>query len=191
MRFDLRSPPDAGTLVSIVPGLIDDPVEAVSPVAAKARASGAVVTEVRVAASGDTVPPAIRRGLTERTAGERFLKRLPELVGRLRRPWSELSHAERYLTSVAHARVCGADLVVLELPSSRLPGPRVVSLVADLVADGLAVLWIERRIRLLAAFDAEAWLVDDGVAVGPLRTLDLMEDHRALRLCFGSTLDPV
>jgi hypothetical protein len=78
---------------------------------------------------------------------------------------------------------------VLELPSSRLPPARVLRLVEDLTNEGTGLVWIEKRLRLIAAFDIEAWLLDTDMAIGPLPSTALLDDLRALRLAFGGTLD--
>jgi len=113
---------------------------------------------------------------------------LPELVPRLERPWRELGHDERYLAGVARARLAPVDLLVLELPASRLAGPRVLDLIQDLAAEGMGLLWLERRLRLVASFAIPAWLLDDGAVVGPLDATTLEHDARARRLAFGGRL---
>lgn len=193
MSFETFTPPPPGGVVAVVPGPVPDMVGALSPVLAEATAMGrdCVVAPAEVAGTGAlTVSAALRctAALPTGAAREAWLRPLPELTARLDRPWRELNHGERYLAGIARARLVASDLMVLETPSSRLAGPRVLQLVQDLAAEGCGILWIERRLRLVACFEIAAWLVDDGEAVGPLPAPSLLDDPRAHRLCFGGTL---
>lgn len=194
MSFEAFMPPPPGNVTAVLPGPGAAPVEALSPVLADARAGGRRIAVVRASVPATcrlTAAAGMRAGATLPTGAEReaWLRPLPELAARLERPWSELGQGERYLLTVARARLDAPDLLVLELPSSRLPGPRVLQLIQDLASEGMGLLWIERRLRLIAAFEIDAWLVDDGEALGPLPAPMLLEDERAWRLCFGGTLN--
>ena len=193
MSFEAFAPPPPGRVVAVVPGPGADMIAALSPVLAEATAMGrdAAIAPADVAGSSAlTVSAALRctAPLPTGAAREAWLRPMPELTARLDRPWRELDHAERYLAGVARARLGASDLLVLETPASRLGGPRVLRLVQDLAAEGCGILWIERRLRLVACFEIEAWLVDDGTAIGPLPAPALLDDPRAHRLCFGGTL---
>jgi ABC-type branched-subunit amino acid transport system ATPase component len=193
MSFEALVPPPPGSVTAVVPGPDDGRAEALSPVLADAAAAGRahrVVPAAPVGARGLTTAVNLRASAALPGGAEReaWLRPLPELVARLDRPWHELGHAERYLADVARARLAPVDLLVLELPGSRLAGPRVLTLIADLAAEGVGILWLERRLRLVASFAIAAWLLDAGELVGPLDATALEHDARARRLAFGGRL---
>ena len=195
MSFEALAPPAPGEVTAIVPGPDDDAAAALSPVLAAAAAAGRahrVVPAAVVGARDLTTAINLRVAGTVPTgpAREAWLRPLPELVARLERPWRELGHAERYLAGVARARLAAVDLIVLELPAGRLPGPRVVQLIRDLSGEGTGVLWLERRLHLVAEFAIPVWLLDAGVLVGPLEAATLARDERARRLALGGRLAP-
>ena len=193
MSFEALTPPAPGEVTAIVPGPDDGAAAALSPVLAAAAAGGRAYRVVPAAVVGarDLSTAANLRlagALPAGPAREAWLRPLPELVARLERPWHELGHAERYLAGVARARLAAVDLVVLELPAGRLPGPRVVQLIRDLTGEGTGVLWLDRRLRLVADFAIPVWLLDAGVLVGPLEPATLARDERARRLALGGRL---
>jgi branched-chain amino acid transport system ATP-binding protein len=186
-------PPPPGTVTAVIPGPDDGGAGALSAVLTAAAAAGrphAVVPAQPVGARRLTTATNLRAGaaLPTGTARDAWLRPLPELVARLERPWQELGHGERYLAGVARARLAAVDLLVLELPASRLAGPRVLDLIQDLAAEGVGLLWLERRLRLVASFAIPAWLLDAGELVGPLDATTLEHDARARRLAFGGRL---
>lgn len=185
--------PPPGVVAAVVPGPCDDGAAALSPVLAEAAAAGrahAVVTAEPVGIDdlGAAANLAASGRLPTGAARDAWLRPLGELVARLDRPWCELAHAERYLLEVARARLCPVDLLVLERPGGRLAGPRACALIRELAEEGAAVLWLERRLRLVASAADEAWLLDDGELVGPLPPTTLEHDPRARRLAFGGRL---
>ena len=194
MSFDALIAPPPGSVTAVVPGRRDGTATALAPVLAEATAAGRAHRVV-------PADPPGARGLTTalnlRTSGDlpggaardARLRPVAELVPRLERPWGELGHGERYLAGVARARLAAVDLVVLELPGSRLAGPRVLTLIQELAAEGVGLLWIERRLRLVASFAIPAWLLDAGELIGPLDATALEHDARARRLAFGGRLD--
>lgn len=193
MTFDALVPPPPGSVTAVVPGPRDGHAAALSPVLAEAAAAGrphGVVPAAPVGAADLATAVNLEAGgaLPTGTARDAWLRPLPELVARLDRPWRELGHGERYLAGVARARLTAVDLLVLELPGSRLPGPRVLRLIQELAADGIGLLWLERRLRLPASFAIRAWLLDDGALEGPLDATTLEHDGRARRLAFGGRL---
>ncbi len=186
--------PPPGHLTAVVPAVGAQAAVDLEPVRAAIARGGRpfAVAQATAAPTGQLAAGtrlAAVRPLPRAASGEAWLHPLPELRGRLERPWQELTHAERYLVQIACARLEAVDLLVLELPSSRLAGPRVLRLVEDLARDGMGILWLERRLRLIASFDIDAWLADGDVVEGPLRSSELLQDRRALRLCFGGGLD--
>jgi len=193
MSFEHLAPPPPGVVTAVIPGPGDAEAAALSPVLADAAAAGrpsAVVPAEPAGAGRLPVATNLRASgpLPRGSAREAWLRPVGELAARLDRPWRDLCHAERYLAEVARARLAAVDLIVLELPASRLAGRRVVELVRDLASDGVGVLWLERRLNLVAAVEADAWLLDGGTLIGPLQSGGLPLDLRARRLAFGGRL---
>lgn len=185
--------PAPGGVTAVVPGAGDDTAAALSPVLAEAAAADRAhaVVRARPLGIGDLTASANLAAsgrLPTGPARDAWLRPLGELVARLERPWAELGHAERYLLEVARARLRPVDLLVLERPGGRLAGPRACELVRELAEEGAGVLWLERRLRLVASVADAAWLLDDGELIGPLAPATLEHDPRARRLAFGGRL---
>lgn len=183
--------PAPGMITAIVPAGADPAAarRAIDVAMAAGRSAARVIADAEPAATL-TVAEALSLGTSLPSGPDRqaWLRPVPEISTRFGQRWSALGHAERYLVEVARARLARPDVVVLEHPASRLDGARTVRLVRELVDLGHAIVWLERRIRLIAAFEVQAWLVDGDDVVGPLFGPDLMADARAWRLCFGGRL---
>lgn len=189
---DLLPPP--GGVTAVVPG----------PRATAARLAAALVGALGVDGPRCALVPADpmgAHGLTVATllaataalpagsAREAWLRPVGELASRLARSYAELGHGERYLVGVAAARLRPHDVLLLERPAGRLAGGRTVELVAALAGEGTAVLWLERRLHLVAEIADTAWLVDGEARLGPLAPAELPADARARRLAFGGRLE--
>ncbi len=190
---DLPLPPP-GEIAAVVPGARDG-AASLTPALTPARAAGrrvAVVPGEPLGAGALSVASNLAAAAPLPTGAERdaWLRPVSELATRLERRYRDLGHGERYLVGVARARLAPVDLLVLDRPASRLAGPRVPPLVAALAADGAGVIWLERRLNLVAGVAADAWLLDDGALTGPLPAAGLASDPRARRLAFRSRPAP-
>ncbi len=185
--------PAAGLVVAAVPSVATAPEALVGRWQARAPERRLVLVPARPRGVGD-LP------LGDQLAAERVRLRsvergdalalAPELRTLLLRPWRELGRVERYLAGVVRARLGGADVVVLDQPGSALPALRLRTLISALGADGVGVVWLERRLRLPAALGLATWLIDREIERGPVESHTLLDDEAAWTLCFGGGLDP-
>jgi hypothetical protein len=182
--------PPAGAVLAVVPSV----ATSAEALLAGWQAADALRRLVRVPArpegTGDVVLAGQLGGSSRDRRGDaEWIRLTPELRTLLQRPWRELGAAERYLAGVARALVGRHDVIVLEQPGASLGFARLRTLVADLAAGGWAVVWLERRLRLLAAAPGEVWLVDRERWLGPLDGGGLVDHPLAWTLCFGGTLE--
>lgn len=121
---------------------------------------------------------------------EAVLERFPELASRLDKPASALSGGQQQLLAVARGLMAEPKLLILDEPTlglSPVATASMFALIADLAADGQAILLVDQNVNRALAVADTAYLIDNGEIVlsGPAGTL--IDDPRLADAFLGST----
>ena len=105
-------------------------------------------------------------------------------------PVSELSLAQRQLVEIAKALSLGAEIVIMDEPTSSLTlteTNRLLEVVAELKASGVSVIFITHRLHEIEQCADRVVALRDGAVAGMLQKADIDHD-RMIRLMIGRDL---
>jgi ribose transport system ATP-binding protein len=105
-------------------------------------------------------------------------------------PVSDLSLAQRQLVEIAKALSLGAEIVIMDEPTSSLTlteTNRLLKIVAELKASGVSVIFITHRLHEIEQCADRVVALRDGAVVGTLQKAELEHD-RMIRLMIGRDL---
>ncbi len=184
--------PDAGKVT-----ILGEEIGALTPGKARARGIGVVYQEPSLV-PGLTVLESMflggelrrRVGVLERKAMRRKAQDALDTVGakiRLGSDVSALSVAERQLVEIARALLFNARVLILDEPSAILSGPdldRVFSVIKDVRATGLGVLYISHRLAEIFQLADRATVLKDGRLVAT-RSVGNLTTGELIRLMVG------
>ncbi len=103
---------------------------------------------------------------------------------------SDLSLAQRQLVEIAKALSLGAEIVIMDEPTSSLTlteTNRLLEVVAELKASGVAVIFITHRLHEIEQCADRVVALRDGAVVGTLQRAEIDHD-RMIRLMIGRDL---
>jgi len=103
---------------------------------------------------------------------------------------SDLSLAERQLVEIAKALSLGAEIVIMDEPTSSLTlteTTRLLQVVAELKASGVSVIFITHRLQEIEQCADRVVALRDGAMAGMLQKADIDHD-RMIRLMIGRDL---
>src|SRR6266700_1682259 len=103
---------------------------------------------------------------------------------------SDLSLAQRQLVEIAKALSLGAEIVIMDEPTSSLTlteTNRLLEVVAELKASGVAVIFITHRLNEIEQCADRVVALRDGAVVGTLQRAEIEHD-RMIRLMIGRDL---
>ncbi len=129
-------------------------------------------------------------GVLKRNAMRRQAREALDRVGvsvALGRDVSALSVAERQLVEIARALVLNARVLIFDEPSAILSGPeleRVFSVIQDLRASGLGILYISHRLAEIFRLADRATVLKDGRVVAT-RAIEGLTTDELIRLMVG------
>jgi ribose transport system ATP-binding protein len=105
-------------------------------------------------------------------------------------PVSELSLAQRQLVEIAKALSLGAEIVIMDEPTSSLTlteTNRLLEVIAELKASGVSIIFITHRLHEIEQCADRVVALRDGAVVGTLQKAEI--DHeRMIRLMIGRDL---
>jgi ribose transport system ATP-binding protein len=105
-------------------------------------------------------------------------------------PVSELSLAQRQLVEIAKALSLGAEIVIMDEPTSSLTlteTNRLLSVIDELKADGVSIIFITHRLHEIEQCADRVVALRDGAVVGTLQTAEIDHDSM-IRLMIGRDL---
>src|SRR5580704_7691849 len=105
-------------------------------------------------------------------------------------PVSDLSLAQRQLVEIAKALSLGAEIVIMDEPTSSLTlteTNRLLEVVAELKASGVSVIFITHRLHEIEECADRVVALRDGAVAGMLQKADIDHD-RMIRLMIGRDL---
>jgi branched-chain amino acid transport system ATP-binding protein len=133
-----------------------------------------------------------RRTLTARLS--EVYDRFPRLAERRQQSAFSLSGGEQQMLAIGRALICTPVLLMLDEPSTGL-APLVVEqifqIVANLVADGTAVLLVEQNARLTMAHAHRVYVLEQGVVALSGTADELRNDPRVRAVYLGASTDEV
>ena len=103
---------------------------------------------------------------------------------------SELSLAQRQLVEIAKALSLGAEIVIMDEPTSSLTlteTNRLLTIIDELKADGVSVIFITHRLHEIEQCADRVVALRDGAVVGTLQTAEIDHDSM-IRLMIGRDL---
>jgi len=105
-------------------------------------------------------------------------------------PVEELSLAQRQLVEIAKALSLGAEIVIMDEPTSSLTlteTNRLLGIIAELKAAGVSIIFITHRLNEIEQCADRVVALRDGAVVGKLQS-DEIEHDRMIRLMIGRDL---
>jgi ribose transport system ATP-binding protein len=105
-------------------------------------------------------------------------------------PVSELSLAQRQLVEIAKALSLGAEIVIMDEPTSSLTlteTNRLLGVIAELKAAGVSIIFITHRLNEIERCADRVVALRDGAVVGTLQKAEIAHD-RMIRLMIGRDL---
>jgi ribose transport system ATP-binding protein len=105
-------------------------------------------------------------------------------------PVSELSLAQRQLVEIAKALSLGAEIVIMDEPTSSLTlteTNRLLTVIDELKADGVSIIFITHRLHEIEQCADRVVALRDGAVVGTLQTAEIDHDSM-IRLMIGRDL---
>jgi ribose transport system ATP-binding protein len=105
-------------------------------------------------------------------------------------PVAELSLAQRQLVEIAKALSLGAEIVIMDEPTSSLTlteTNRLLTIIAELKEDGVSIIFITHRLHEIEQCADRVVALRDGAVVGTLQTAEIEHD-RMIRLMIGRDL---
>jgi ABC-type sugar transport system ATPase subunit len=184
--------PDAGEVE-----ILGEKVDALTPEKSRERGVGAVYQEPSLVPELTVLENMflgreVRRhiGVLERRAMRKEAQEALDRVGaqvRLDREVSALSVAERQLVEIARALVFNARVLIFDEPSAILSGPgleRVFTVIEELRAGGLGILYISHRLAEVFLLADRATVLKDGRLVAS-RSVEGLTDDELIRLMVG------
>jgi ribose transport system ATP-binding protein len=105
-------------------------------------------------------------------------------------PVEELSLAQRQLVEIAKALSLGAEIVIMDEPTSSLTlteTNRLLGIIAELKAAGVSIIFITHRLNEIEQCADRVVALRDGAVVGTLQS-DEIEHDRMIRLMIGRDL---
>jgi ribose transport system ATP-binding protein len=105
-------------------------------------------------------------------------------------PVADLSLAQRQLVEIAKALSLGAEIVIMDEPTSSLTlteTNRLLQIIAELKAGGVSVIFITHRLHEIEQCADRVVALRDGAVVGTLQKADIERD-RMIRLMIGRDL---
>jgi ribose transport system ATP-binding protein len=105
-------------------------------------------------------------------------------------PVADLSLAQRQLVEIAKALSLGAEIVIMDEPTSSLTlteTNRLLQIVAELKASGVSVIFITHRLHEIEQCADRVVALRDGAVVGTLQKAEIEHD-RMIRLMIGRDL---
>ena len=105
-------------------------------------------------------------------------------------PVSELSLAQRQLVEIAKALSLGAEIVIMDEPTSSLTlteTNRLLEVIAELKASGVSIIFITHRLHEIEQCADRVVALRDGAVVGTLQKAEIDHD-RMIRLMIGRDL---
>src|ERR1700730_10182587 len=103
---------------------------------------------------------------------------------------SELSLAQRQLVEIAKALSLGAEIVIMDEPTSSLTmteTSRLLGIIAELKASGVSIIFITHRLNEIERCADRVVALRDGAVVGTLQKAEIEHD-RMIRLMIGRDL---
>ncbi len=184
--------PDAGEVE-----ILGETVAALTPEKSRERGVGAVYQEPSLVPELTVLENMflgreLRRhvGVLERRAMRRKAREALDRVGaaiRLQRDVSALSVAERQLVEIARALVFDVRVLIFDEPSAILSGPgleRVFTVIEELRASGLGILYISHRLEEIFRLADRATVLKDGHLVAS-RSVEGLAGDELIRLMVG------
>jgi len=105
-------------------------------------------------------------------------------------PVAELSLAQRQLVEIAKALSLGAQIVIMDEPTSSLTlteTNRLLKIIAELKADGVSIIFITHRLHEIEQCADRVVALRDGTVVGTLPKAEIEHD-RMIRMMIGRDL---
>ena len=105
-------------------------------------------------------------------------------------PVTDLSLAQRQLVEIAKALSLGAEIVIMDEPTSSLTlteTNRLLQIVAELKASGVSIIFITHRLQEIEQCADRVVALRDGAVVGTLQKAEIEHD-RMIRLMIGRDL---
>jgi ribose transport system ATP-binding protein len=105
-------------------------------------------------------------------------------------PVAELSLAQRQLVEIAKALSLGAEIVIMDEPTSSLTlteTNRLLAVIDELKADGVSIIFITHRLHEIEQCADRVVALRDGAVVGTLQTAEI-EHESMIRLMIGRDL---
>jgi len=105
-------------------------------------------------------------------------------------PVAALSLAQRQLVEIAKALSLGAEIVIMDEPTSSLTlteTNRLLEIIAELKADGVSIIFITHRLHEIEQCADRVVALRDGTVVGTLQKAEIEHD-RMIRLMIGRDL---
>jgi ribose transport system ATP-binding protein len=184
--------PDAGEVE-----IVGETVAALTPEKSRERGVGAVYQEPSLVPELTVLENMFlgrelrrRVGVLERRAMRRKAREALDRVGaaiRLERDVSALSVAERQLVEIARGLVFDVRVLIFDEPSAILSGPgleRVFTVIEELRASGLGILYISHRLEEIFRLADRATVLKDGHLVAS-RSVEGLTGDELIRLMVG------
>lgn len=149
-----------------------------------------IFTRLTVGENLDVATPSGINKAQARRRREAVLEQLPELAFRLNEPASVLSGGQQQLLAVGRGLMAVPKLLILDEPTlglSPVATASMFALIADIAAEGQAILLVDQNVNRVLKLADQAFVIDNGEIVlsGPADAL--IDEPRVIETLLGIT----